>query len=145
MIQKFLHITLIITVLLSSIGFVVQRHFCQNELKSVSVFIKAESCHKNMAEESSCPMHKSEEHNHDGDQEKKDCCDDTVELVKLEQELQAKSLEVQLQNNPFLLGIISLALRVMLPEEAISPTYFLNYTPPLLVCDFTVSLQTFLC
>ena len=145
MIQKTLHIALIFTVLLSSMGFVIQKHFCQNELKGVSVFVKATSCHKNAADETSCPMHGSEKHNHDDNQKKKGCCDDKAELVKLDQEFQTESFQIQLQNDPIFLGIISLALRLTSLEEDTSLPHFLNYKPPLLVCDFTVSLQTFLC
>lgn len=125
-------------------GFVVQKHFCQNELKGVSVFVKAASCHQNPVDEPSCPMHGSEAHHH-GDSEQKNCCDDEVDFVKLDQEFQTESFQIQLQNDPVLLGIISLALRLSVSEEASSPTHFLNYKPPLLVCDFPVSLQTFLC
>ena len=126
-------------------GFVIQKHFCQNKLKSVSVFVEAKSCHEDMTEKSSCPMHRTEEHNHNSNQEKKGCCDDTAEFVKLDQKFQTESFQIQLQNNPILLGIIVLALRLSALEEDTPPTHFLNYKPPLLVCDFTVSLQTFLC
>ena len=45
MIQKIVHIVLAMMVLLSSSGFIVQRHFCQNELKSVSIYLKPDHCH----------------------------------------------------------------------------------------------------
>lgn len=124
-------------------GFVIQRHFCQNELKSVSVFVKAESCHEKAAEKAPCPMHSSNKHSNSF--EKEGCCNDEIELVKLDQDFQIESFQIELQNNPILLGLISLALRVELSGEEISNIHFLNYRPPLLVCDFTVSLQTFLC
>lgn len=144
MIHKTLHITLILIVLLSSTGFAIQRHFCQNELKGVSLFGKAENCHNTSEEKPSCPMHKSQKHNHN-DQDKKTCCDDQVEFVKLNQEFYGESFQLSVHENPLLIGIIFIALRLPSSEDETSFTHFLNYKPPLIVCDFEVKLQTFLC
>ena len=145
MIKKSIHIALILSILLSTVGFVIQKHFCQDELKNISVFVSAENCHEKKGTEQSCPFHpQKQEHPHKGI-EKKDCCNNEVELIKLEEDAVSKSYDILLQENHLFLGLITLAINPDISEIETRQNHYHNYKPPLLVCDFTVSLQTFLC
>ncbi|MEZ4848219.1 MAG: hypothetical protein R3B93_06300 [Bacteroidia bacterium] len=146
MLRKATNIILAITILLSSSGFVIQKHYCQEELQNVAVFIKAEPCHKKVSEETrSCSLTDSNYHKHNNGLKKKDCCSDKLEYIKSEQELQSQVPEIEIVNNPILLGLISLVLKIELPDESVALPHFLNYKPPLLVWNLPLSLQTFLC
>lgn len=147
MLRKIIHIILTICILLSSVGFVVQKHYCQNELKHSSFLFKLDSCDKKKAKKDSCPMHtKDPSHQKDNSTSpEKDCCEDTVEVLKPEQDLQAKTSITQLEIDPLLLGFIAIVLKLILPENHKFSHPYQNYKPPLLVCDLISSLQTFLC
>lgn len=137
---------MVITILLSSMGFVVQKHYCQNTLKHRSFLFKSGSCEMEKPKKVSCTMHAE----HPSPQEDnpssqgKDCCKDTVEVLKPELDLQANISILQLEINPLLLGIIGIVFKINLPEKEKFSTPYQNYKPPLLVCDLIPSLQTFL-
>ena len=138
--KRLLHITLALLTFLSTTGLVLNQHYCQSELRSQALFVKAENCHsakKNMPK--ACPMHAP-----DSDQEK-DCCDDETHLLQLDEDLQQTTFEYKKLQQPQLLLTALILLGRELPTFEISSPHYLNYRPPLLVCDRPVLLQTFLC
>ncbi|MCB0853738.1 MAG: hypothetical protein KDD63_16045 [Bacteroidetes bacterium] len=146
MIQKLTHIILITTVLLSSSGLIIQKHFCQNELKSVSIYVKPDQCHPKASASTpkACPMHGREKMARPHKPEQKGCCDDSAEFFKLDTKFVITSdadftADIQLidfyQESP---------IDDFLESESLK-FHYLNYKPPLLVCDVAVSLQTFIC
>jgi hypothetical protein len=130
-------------VLLSSSGFVVQKHFCQNKLKSVSIYLKPEQCHQPKAMAKSCPMHGAADKTH-VQSPPKGCCDDSAELLKLDTKVLVSA------QTDFSIPLVSLDFSTIPQTETstelrTSKLHYLNYKPPLLVCDFSSRLQTFLC
>lgn len=137
MIKRSLHIILAISILLSSTGLVISKHFCQNELVDIAVFSKAISC-------------QGEGNNHlpystEGELiHRKDCCKDSSNHLKVEVEQQAEaqsdfSKNIKTQEAP-------LTHASIIEETHVSS--LLNrfkYKPPLLVYDISVNLQVFLC
>lgn len=121
----------------TSAGVLLQHHFCQNELKSASVWFKPKTCHE-VDQRKSCPMHTSAM-----PQDENKCCDtrstflqdetDQVHLVSpllkdLQHDLAIPDCGYDLHDRT----------RVVLPE-------YLNYKPPLIRRDPISELQTFLC
>ena len=142
MISRILHIILAFFVFFSSMGFVFNKHYCQDELKNVALFVEAESCHSAMDDmPASCPMHPPQKK---ACEEKKDCCDDQSELVKSEQPQDVQNSEFQLLNKTVCLGVIFLALHIDYTSIDVQSNHFHNYKPPLIVCNTPASLQTFL-
>ena len=129
--------------LLSSGGLVFQKHYCQYELKEISLFLEVEACHSSEPHEAMCPFHAR--HQMPAKDDKSNCCDDETEWLKLDQDFQVEIGQALLLKS--LLSSAPLLSSNSICGEAIltSPTHYLNYKPPLLVSDFSISLQTFLC
>lgn len=123
-------------VLFSSTGILVNQHFCRNELKHTALFAPAKSCHAQSMP--SCPMHAAAQ------KEQKGCCDDESHFLKHKQE-QVQS-ETQLAKAPAATALPAtcMAFHSPLPSVDKQTIQYLNYKPPLIVCDLPVSLQAFL-
>lgn len=142
MAYKLLHITLASLLWLSSTGFVLNKHYCQDILRDVALFVKAENCQSRMAREQahmpkSCPMHQAKEDHEKG------CCDDTAEYLHLDEHL-LKAESATLSFDLPLLIVYSWHSPGLVAHDIDSFFVdYLNYKPPILVCDLSVSLQTF--
>lgn len=90
-----------------------------------------------------CPMHNAEKHH--GEKESKGCCDDETQYVKSEIDQYAQTSEVEINFSPVLLSVLFITLHIELPSIDNQSLQYLNYKPPLIVCDLPVRLQTFLC
>ena len=70
--------------LVSSSGLLLNKHYCQGELRSVAVFAKPKTCHEVALGKMmpSCPMHQQMA---EGDQAKEDkgCCDNRSAFLKI--------------------------------------------------------------
>lgn len=126
---------------ISATGLVLNKHYCQDQLKSIALFVEAKACHEQKAKKP-CPMHAAM----DQDQEdSKKCCDDETEYVKVEQEQINQTFEVDASIPlPFLAAFVD-AFLVDHPITDKASIDFFNYRPPILVYDQPVVLQTFLC
>lgn len=124
--------------LVSSFGLVVNRHYCQDQLKSIGYYVKAETCHTaNMP--ASCPMHGS------SSPEDKGCCENESDFVKadFEQIIQASDLVQDV--HPQVFPIIRYNNdEALLAADGEALTY-LNYRPPPLVYDLSIRFQIFRC
>lgn len=139
MIQRIAHIILAFLLFISSAGLVINKHYCQNELKSMALFAEAEGCHQ--AKKMSCPMHADQEE----DNHKKGCCDDETEFVKADEDQYVQSSKIELKVPPLLFVDLPAIFNLEAPSLDKQSIHYLNYKPPLIVCDLPVLLQTFLC
>jgi hypothetical protein len=139
---KLPHIILALVLLIGSAGLVVNKHYCQNQLKSTAFFLKAKACHQ-VSKQRSCPMH-ADMAEHSGIREHKGCCDDETEYLKADEDQIVSSFAWQLKRP------IPVRIDRTWPEPPEWPSsdrqtlHYLNYKPPLIVCDLPVALQTFL-
>ncbi len=134
--------------LISSVGFSADFHFCQGEFKNLALFTKAKSCHELAAMHSSChskttSCHASEV-SCDSDEED-GCCDNNTELMQLDVDYSfgGMAIENQIDVQDHLTILPS-----KFPTEYSALTYpaqYQNYKPPLLVENIIVRFQTFLC
>lgn len=129
-------------VFFSSTGFVLNKHFCQEELKSVAIFTKAEPCHSQKAMRN-CPMH--------GEMEmpvspaSKNCCDDTTDYFKSDADQMSVSTGLDLETHLVLWTVALLTSNIQHFSIDKQSIHYLNYKPPLIVCDLPLSLQNFRC
>lgn len=142
LIQKSIHIVVIFSVLLSTTGLVIHKHYCQDELKSVSFLVEADHCHETAPMPPSCPFHSS----HDTKNSvPSDCCDNEVEYLKSDQDLQIESNQNSISQT-FVHQIVYYVVNEWILSELIcSFPHYLNFKPPLIVCNVILFLQTFLC
>lgn len=138
MIQKCLHIILVITVLLSSAGILVNKHFCEKELKSISFFTKAKNCHES---NKTCPRHKTTA----PEEEEKNCCENEVEYYKIDQDQDIQTLSFELLNPNFLQAFIAVFIQPFTAFAENESHQFLTYRPPIVSKDIVVAFQRFLC
>jgi len=115
-------------------------HYCQNELKDFSFFLETDSCSKEIVK-IPCPMHKGMEIEMES---KKGCCDDETHYSKITTEQEAQSFQVELLTDFLLIGILPSNESTRF-DLILKPDHYLNYKPPLLICDVQARLQIFLC
>lgn len=79
------------------------------------------------------------------DTKAKDCCDNEIAFVKADSEQLTASAELNFEEHSTLLLALLVSIQWEVPTLERTPTPYLNYKPPLIVCDLPVRLQTFLC
>lgn len=79
------------------------------------------------------------------EKERKDCCDDQTEYLKVEEDQILPSFEIDLQKIIPVITIAYLSKKSMAYIIDRLTTHYLNYKPPLIVCDLSIRFQTFLC
>jgi hypothetical protein len=125
---------LALIVLLSTVSFTVDSHFCGDTLVDSSIFGHAETCGMEIQQQS-----QSSECNIS----KKDCCSDEQVTIKGQDTLKTSfdklEKDQQLFVATFLYSYISL-----FEESQSNINSFRDYSPPFLVRDFQVLDQTFL-
>lgn len=131
----------------------INKHYCQGELKATSLVFKAKSCHESAKENetrethagmpANCPMHQAQTSN-TSCEEKKGCCSNESEFVKLNTDQEITSFEFQKIQMPVFVTLLVFGYHINYIEPESTPVHYQNYKPPLIVCDLPVSLQTFL-
>lgn len=128
-------------IFISSTGLVLNKHYCQDQLKSVALFVDAKPCHSQKAMQS-CPMHGAMETDQDAP---KNCCDDETEYVKIDQEQIHQHFEIDTSVPPVFLAAFVETFLLEHPTNDQASQNYIHYRPPIIVCDQPVVLQTFLC
>lgn len=135
--SRVLHIMLAFAVLVSSAGFVVDKHYCGGKLKSFAIYVRAKGCaneeHASCAKGGHCNAHKK--------QEKKKCCHDTVEFHKLSQDQKiTEALGFSLNQPGSFTAIIPAAPSFICAIPETLSLGFLRYKPPPRYCEDIHSL-----
>ena len=105
------------------------------------------SCHELAAMPASCPKHQQVKacKNHENSDEKdKNCCQNESEYFALDQDQQSVNNDLKLVDYQHLTAISPVVSSFLKNPLFLHKTAFLNYKPPLIVCDKRVTLQTFL-
>ncbi|MBR9919997.1 MAG: hypothetical protein GYB31_04100 [Bacteroidetes bacterium] len=135
---KLFHILLACLVYTSSVGLVMNSHFCQGELKSHALFSKPESCHGNK-DAPVCPFHQKAM---EQDGEDNNCCQNKSKLVKEELKTPVQVIDfVDLTPAP---AICLPAKDYSTTEVSAGPIAYLLYKPPIVDKDISTLFQTFL-
>ncbi len=145
MLLKTLNIVLAFFFLISSSGLIVNKHFCQKELKSTSLFVSPQSCHeKNKSKSCHHSQQKTASCQHQSAEEENQCCNTASEYIKLEQDQPQPFLASDWVNQPALLGVLFVALQINPPASKATSLHYLSYKPPIVRENISVLLQTFL-
>lgn len=126
------------SILLSSTGLVVNKHFCLDQLQSISLFTAAESCSTAIdVERESAPS--------DIQIQKKSCCDDQSEYFKVAEEAapnnqELDTIQFELEHSSALLD-----QHTKFSTFQVADIEYAFYKPPLVVCDVIIGIQAFLC
>ncbi len=145
MIKNFIHIVITITVFLSSSGIWVNSHFCKNEHLKTSFFFSFGSCCEAVesspcsASDDTCNMVGGHE------EEKDDCCENKPDFYKIDQDQELQLVEFKpIKVSTSLVAIIPI-INFDLPSLSTNRLHYKKYSPPLIVYDRIVRLQSFLC
>ena len=127
---------------ISSSGLLIQSHFCQNQLQSISLFLKPESCHKNVshhcksATKKCCKVKPVQENNN--------CCHNIADFVKLD--LDQYFFKYHLNDKVVDFVKILKYYNQLIPHSFVQKKIkFFNYKPPLIDFDLQTHFQIFLC
>lgn len=134
MVKQLLHIAMCLIVYVSTAGISVHSHYCKSELKAVSFYKEAQSCH---TAKKSCPHHPPQEN------DRKDCCNNEVSFEKMEVEIPTSLshiTELPIQLAAFVISPLKLNLsataKVGLQQR---------YRPPPSRLPLYIQFQSFLC
>ncbi|MEO8773532.1 MAG: hypothetical protein ABI263_09540 [Gelidibacter sp.] len=130
--HKVFSITMALLVLLSTVSFTMEKHFCGDTLIDVAVFSKANSCGMEMDAISIAVL------------EKKSCCKDELEIVKGQDKLKKASFEDLDVDQEIFLATLPYSYSNFferLPEQDVPHK---NYSPSNLVTDIQVLGQVFI-
>lgn len=132
----------------SSVNLAVDMHFCQGNLKSVSIFGKAKTCHEIATSASSkkCPNHQlvaSEKEGCSIDQ--KDCCSNRTVLLESDQnqDVQTDDLVISEQLQQFVIAYVAVFFTNNLSIKS-GNVAFAYYKSPFIPRDIYVLDQSFL-
>lgn len=122
---------LALVVLLSTVSFTVDKHFCGKMLVDAAIFSKAHSCGMEMGEGAMAGM------------EEDSCCKDLQVVVEGQDELKRSFEELELQQQLFFTAFTYsfASLFETLPGQVIP---FQDYAPPLLVADIQLLDRVFI-
>lgn len=140
MIKKSLHIILAILLLISTSGFSISTHFCQNQLQDLQFFCQAKTCSEILAKKESCHQTSTKQIKSC----KKGCCESKSDFYQLDLDQQTTHSSFKTLNTNALLAILTTFFNLDIPSVDKKSTDYLNYKPPLIVCDYSAELQTFL-
>lgn len=125
-------VLLAIMVLLSTVSWTVDKHFCMGRVMDISLFVDAEEC--GMEAAMSLMKDKVAE-NH--------CCDDESFTFTGQDDLKLSWYDLEMEHQDFLVAFTYSYLDLFVPVGKL-PVPNEKYPPPLLVKDITVLDQVFL-
>jgi hypothetical protein len=132
---------LILLVLMTSVSFTIDRHYCEGELQNINILGKAQSCQAaNSTKEVYCPIHEKMMKMDEG----KSCCENKVTFVKADNDLVDIDFKIPttLHFQQFVVAYV-LAFHANIHTET-QPTLLFSYQPPMISRDICVLSSTFL-
>ncbi|WP_243414857.1 HYC_CC_PP family protein [Flagellimonas aquimarina] len=125
-------ILLAVLVLLSTVSWTVDKHFCMGRVMDISLFVDAEECGMEVA---MAAMEDKVMENH--------CCDDESFTFTGQDDLKLSLYDLEIEHQDFLVAFTYSYLNLFVPVDKL-PVPNEKYPPPLLVKDITVLDQVFL-
>ena len=131
-VYKISSFSLALLVLVSTVSFTIEKHFCGNVLVDVAVFTEAQDCSGMISNDSKATF------------KKKSCCKDEVSIMKGQDELKVQSFDdIRFNQQLFLTTYVYSYVNLFegLPQLVIPHK---DYSPPNLVRDIQAIDQVFL-
>ncbi|TDU42784.1 hypothetical protein BXY82_0183 [Gelidibacter sediminis] len=129
-IHKIFSTVLTVLVLLSTVSFTLEKHFCGEVLIDVAVFSHPESCGSNLPDGTDIV----EQH----------CCKDVVEILKGQDQLKKTSFEELSYAQQFVATYLHSGYTTFLERIPQLVVPHNDYTPPILVFDIHIRDQVFI-
>ena len=132
----------------TTVNLAIDMHYCQGQLKSVSFFGKAATCHEMAAAMKNCPHHQkklAEASPKEGcSKDTKDCCSNKT--MHLQSDLDRYHSSADFQFNQELQHFVIALVNVFFNNNFIGQLApnFQSYKPPIVVKDYSVLFQSFL-
>jgi len=122
--HKIMSFTLAFVVLLSTMSFTINKHYCGDTLVDTSFFSKAKSCGMEMQKSTSkdCSIIK------------KNCCSEEQQLVEGQDNLKLDFVKLDLQQKIFVSAFVYTYINLF-EDFAKESVHFKDYSPPLIVKD----------
>jgi len=143
---RFVALFLVFLMLFTSVGFSIDMHFCQGDIKSFSLIGKAKNCHEQAERSTLCKHHQIKMVQSDAcdKKENKDCCENrTINLdSKQEQQIQTVDFSLTKPFKQFLTAYIYTFYQDNLNQK--QNVFFTHYRPPLISRDIPILVQSFL-
>ncbi len=144
---RFFALSMAILMFFTSVGFVLDMHYCQGQLKSINFLGKAKNCHEMAASMKGCPHHQqlAEQTNASAcSMGQKGCCENKISHVQSQQDQELASSEFVLSKplQQFVMAYVFTFFAEILLEKRIST--FETYIPPLISRDIYVLFESFL-
>lgn len=143
-IKNFIHITLAFSVFLSSAGLLVNNHYCQDSYLKSSFFLSFGSCCE-MVKDNHCSSEKMTCSADNHEEDEKDCCKNKKKFFKFDQDQLIQKPEKKSFEFKIVLNAINSIFQRNLPTLDKNLIKYFSYSPPLIIFDHQVRLQTFLC
>lgn len=144
-ISKFIAPVLALMVLVSSMSYTIDFHYCQGQLKSFSLFGKAKNCHEMASKMASCHHKKQvDEKSKCCSKGENNCCNNKTIYFESEFDNQIISLDyLKLESLSFVVAFEHFSFKDLFEviEDAIPHAH---YKPPLIRKDIPVLFESFL-
>ncbi len=146
--QRIIALTLAFLMLVTSVSFAVDMHYCNGELKSVSFFGKAKTCHEKVVtnKKIACPHHQKMQaaSNNSDEMNENDCCENKTTIIQADDDQVNSHYPVpttpQLQQ--FVIAyILAFHAQITTDKQSIQE---ISYLSPLLSRDIYVLSEAFL-
>ena len=131
--RNIISIFLAVIVLLSTMSFTINKHFCGDHLVSTSVFLKAKTC----------GMDNPQTSDKNCESMVKDCCKEEIQLIEGQDDLKLDLINFDSHQKYFLYAMVFTYIDLFEGlDKNIVP--YKHYTPPLVVKDIQLLDETFL-
>ena len=145
-ISKFIAPVLALMVLVSSMSYTIDFHFCQGQLKSFSLFGKAKNCHEMASKMASCHHHKKQvdEMSMTCSEGDNNCCNNKTVNFESDFDQQIVNLDyLSLESLSFVVAFEHYSCDYLF-EDIKDAIPFAHYKPPLIQKDIPVVFESFL-
>ncbi len=133
LLRNIVSVFLAVIVLLSTMSFTINKHFCGDHLVSSSVFLKAKACGMDVPQTS----------NKECETIIKDCCKEEIQLIKGQDDLKLEVSDLNTQQQFFLCSFVFTYIDLFEGLERHIVLYE-HYNPPLVVRDILILDEVFL-
>ena len=137
------HIIIVFSIYLSSGGFWINNHYCQNELARTNFFLTFGNCCASEAA-SPCSVKKMSCDTHDSDEDK-GCCENEPSFHILDQNQKIEEINFKSFEPPVVSQIFTVLANITLPVIDNHSIKYFSYTPPTIITNHQVLFETFLC
>ena len=129
--QKLISVTMALLVLISTLSFSIEKHYCGDELIDVAIFSDTQKCESEAADKGSRLMAQS-------------CCKDVVDFLEGQDELSLEKTKVLNTNQKVFTMSFAYVFSGLNSLQAQSNITSKHYTPPKVVRDIQVLHAVFL-